>query len=68
VALVAAERDRQMRVVVVTGSGEAFCSGVDLEELRRSSGALGDGGADVLPRVLSQSSSRAVSLAGAMAR
>jgi enoyl-CoA hydratase/carnithine racemase len=33
-ALVTAERDRQVRVVVVTGSGEAFCSGVDLDEFK----------------------------------
>lgn len=33
-ALVEAEHDRQVRVVVVTGSGEAFCSGVDLDEFK----------------------------------
>ena len=33
-ALIEAERDRHVRVVVVTGSGEAFCSGVDLDEFK----------------------------------
>jgi enoyl-CoA hydratase/carnithine racemase len=33
-ALADAERDRQVRVVVLTGSGGAFCSGVDLDEFK----------------------------------
>jgi enoyl-CoA hydratase/carnithine racemase len=33
-ALTGAERDPQVRVIVVTGSGEAFCSGVDLDAFK----------------------------------
>jgi enoyl-CoA hydratase/carnithine racemase len=33
-ALVRAQADRNVRVVVVIGAGDAFCSGVDLAELR----------------------------------
>jgi enoyl-CoA hydratase/carnithine racemase len=33
-SLVAAERDPQVRVVIVTGSGGAFCSGVDLDQFK----------------------------------
>jgi enoyl-CoA hydratase/carnithine racemase len=33
-ALADAERERQVRVVVVTGSGAAFCAGVDLDEFK----------------------------------
>lgn len=37
-AFTAAARDPQVRVILLTGSGTAFCSGADLDYLRRLSG------------------------------
>jgi 2-(1,2-epoxy-1,2-dihydrophenyl)acetyl-CoA isomerase len=37
-----AERDPQARVVVVTGSGKAFCAGADVNELQGREGAVGE--------------------------
>lgn len=41
-ALKAAERDRAVRAVVITGAGKAFCSGQDLGEAAAQQGPLGD--------------------------
>src|SRR5215470_8281439 len=42
-ALIKAENDRNVRVVILTGTGRAFCAGLDLTEVTRSSGGIADG-------------------------
>ncbi|WP_028322092.1 enoyl-CoA hydratase [Desulfatiglans anilini] len=39
-AMLRAERDRDVRVVVLTGAGNAFCSGADLDELKDAGNLL----------------------------
>lgn len=38
-AIVALERDRATRVIVLTGAGDTFCAGADLEHMRAMAGA-----------------------------
>src|SRR5215472_12135082 len=42
-ALLKAENDKKVRVVILTGTGRAFCAGLDLTEVTRSSGGIADG-------------------------
>jgi enoyl-CoA hydratase/carnithine racemase len=44
-ALVEADRDPAVRVVVLTGSGRGFCSGLDLKDATSGQGIGGDGAA-----------------------
>jgi enoyl-CoA hydratase/carnithine racemase len=44
--LLEANRDPEVRVVVITGAGKAFCAGLDLKE-QASGGNLGSGGFDL---------------------
>ncbi|TLH59555.1 enoyl-CoA hydratase [Mycolicibacterium aubagnense] len=46
-ALDAAEADPAVRVIVLTGSGRAFCAGADMGDLTSISGAVIDGDTDV---------------------
>ncbi len=47
-ALLKAENDRNVRAVIVTGTGRAFCAGLDLTEVTRSSGGIADGAAQAV--------------------
>jgi len=51
-ALVAAERDPGVAVVVLTGAGRAFCAGQDLTEMLASAGSGGEGDAHQFPSML----------------
>ena len=42
--LTAAERDRQVRCVIITGAGKGFCSGLDLQDAAAGTGIGGGGG------------------------
>jgi enoyl-CoA hydratase/carnithine racemase len=42
--LTEAERDRDVRCVIVTGAGKGFCSGLDLQDAAAGSGIGGSGG------------------------
>jgi enoyl-CoA hydratase/carnithine racemase len=42
--LTAAERDRDVRCVVITGAGKGFCSGLDLQDAAAGTGIGGSGG------------------------
>ena len=42
-ALLKAENDKKVRVVILTGTGRAFCAGLDLTEVTRASGGIADG-------------------------
>jgi enoyl-CoA hydratase/carnithine racemase len=42
--LTAAERDRDVRCVIVTGAGKGFCSGLDLQDAAAGTGIGGGGG------------------------
>jgi enoyl-CoA hydratase/carnithine racemase len=42
-ALLKAENDKNVRVVILTGTGRAFCAGLDLTEVTGSSGGITDG-------------------------
>jgi len=48
-ALLKAENDRNVRVVILTGTGRAFCAGLDLTEVVKSSGGgIADGAAQAV--------------------
>src|SRR5262245_45445860 len=42
--LLEADADPEVRVVILTGTGRAFCAGLDLASASTGSGILGDGG------------------------
>src|SRR5215831_10448577 len=47
-ALLKAETDKNVRVVILTGTGRAFCAGLDLTEVTRASGGIADGAAQAV--------------------
>jgi enoyl-CoA hydratase/carnithine racemase len=49
-ALIDADRDREVRVIVLTGAGRAFCAGLDMREAAAGTG-IGGGGSSLPPNL-----------------